>query len=112
MATALAARYAQAFSGPGAGLSFLTRGGCAPAPGVGFGIAGMDCVRWTAEAYRYAETSPYRRVVIVAAWPDILGDPALAALQDEVLVGLQLSDPPPADMPLPIVMRLSAQRPQ
>lgn len=74
----LAARYAQAFSGPGAGLSFLTRGGCAPAPGVGFGIAGMDCVRWTAEAYRYAETSPYRRVVIVAAWPDFLGDPALA----------------------------------
>jgi protein TonB len=40
------------------------------------------------------------------------GDPALdATLQNEVLTGLQLSDAPPADMPMPIVMRLSAQRP-
>jgi len=40
------------------------------------------------------------------------GDPSLdAALQNNVLTGLQLSDAPPADMPMPIVMRLSAQRP-
>ena len=40
------------------------------------------------------------------------GDPALdAAIRDEVLTGLQLSQPPPDDMPTPIVMRLTARRP-
>jgi hypothetical protein len=39
------------------------------------------------------------------------GDPAIdAAIQNEVLPGLQL-DPPPPGMPMPIVMRLSARRP-
>ena len=62
--------------------------------------------------------------VIVRIWPDATGritrttisgaaiDAALRnALQNGVLAGLQLSEPPPADMPLPIVMRLSVQRP-
>jgi TonB family protein len=62
--------------------------------------------------------------VIIRIWPDSTGritkvhvsgstgDPALdATLQNDILTGLQLTDPPPADMPLPIVMRLSAQRP-
>ena len=41
------------------------------------------------------------------------GDPALdAALQDEVLTGLRLSEPPPAGMPMPIVLRLTAKRPR
>jgi periplasmic protein TonB len=35
-----------------------------------------------------------------------------SVVQDDILTGLQLSDPPPADMPLPIVMRISARRPQ
>jgi TonB family protein len=40
------------------------------------------------------------------------GDSALdTAIRDEVLNGLQLSQPPPSDMPMPIVMRLSARRP-
>jgi len=40
------------------------------------------------------------------------GDAALdAALRDDVLSGLQLSEPPPADMPLPIVMQLTAKKP-
>ncbi len=40
------------------------------------------------------------------------GDPKLdAALQSEVLAGLQLSEPPPPGMPMPIVMRLTARRP-
>jgi len=63
--------------------------------------------------------------LIVRIWPDSTGritkvhisgstgDPAVdAALQNEILTGLQLNDPPPPDMPLPIVMRLTAQRPQ
>jgi periplasmic protein TonB len=41
------------------------------------------------------------------------GDPALdAAIRDEVLSGLQLREPPPPGMPLPIVLRLSAKRPR
>ncbi|MEX1117958.1 MAG: TonB family protein [Terrimicrobiaceae bacterium] len=33
------------------------------------------------------------------------------AITDEVLSGLQLSQPPPEDMPMPIVMRISATKP-
>ena len=34
-----------------------------------------------------------------------------AAIRDEILTGLQLQAPPPEGMPMPIVMRLSATRP-
>jgi outer membrane biosynthesis protein TonB len=34
-----------------------------------------------------------------------------AALKNEVLTGLQLQEPPPKDMPMPIVMMIRAQRP-
>ena len=60
----------------------------------------------------------------VRVWPDLTGritratlagstgDRAVdAAIKTEVLAGLQLSEPPPAGMPLPIVMRLTARRP-
>jgi protein TonB len=60
----------------------------------------------------------------VRVWPDVTGritraalagtsgDPAVdAVLRDDVLTGLQLREPPPKDMPLPIVMRLTARRP-
>lgn len=62
--------------------------------------------------------------VVVRIWPDpsgrvakvriagTTGDSAVdSALRDEVLNGLQIGDPPPSDMPLPIVLRLTAQRP-
>jgi protein TonB len=40
------------------------------------------------------------------------GDPSLdAAIQDEVLSGLRLREPPPAGMPMPIVLQLTAKRP-
>jgi outer membrane biosynthesis protein TonB len=40
------------------------------------------------------------------------GDPAVdTAIRSEVLMGLQLQEPPPQDMPMPIVMMISAQRP-
>jgi len=60
----------------------------------------------------------------VRIWPDTTGrvtraeligstgDPALdAAIKGDVLTGLQLQEPPPAGMPLPIVMRLTERRP-
>jgi len=34
-----------------------------------------------------------------------------AAIENQVLVGLRLQEPPPAGMKLPIVLRLSARRP-
>jgi TonB family protein len=40
------------------------------------------------------------------------GDAAIdQALEREVLTGLQLSQPPPDGMPMPIVMRITARRP-
>ena len=61
----------------------------------------------------------------VRVWPDqtgrisraqlagSTGDPSLdSALRDEVLNGLQLNHPPPADMPSPITLRLTAHRPR
>jgi hypothetical protein len=40
------------------------------------------------------------------------GDPSLdGVIQDQILTGLQLDQPPPAGMPMPIVMRLTARRP-
>ena len=41
------------------------------------------------------------------------GDSSLdSALRDEVLSGLQLSEPPPAGMPAPITLRVTAKRPR
>lgn len=63
-------------------------------------------------------------MIEVRVWPDATGritrakldkstgDPSLdAAIRDEALTGLQLSQPPPEGMPTPIVLRLSARRP-
>jgi TonB family protein len=62
--------------------------------------------------------------VTVRVWPDAsgritraklgesTGDSALdAAITDEVLTGLQLQEAPPAGMPSPIVLRITARRP-
>ncbi len=41
------------------------------------------------------------------------GSPAVdQAIKNQVLVGLQLSEPPPAGMPMPITMRISASKPR
>ena len=51
--------------------------------------------------------------VIKATISGSTGDPTVDdALKNEVLVGLQLQEPPPDDMPMPIVMRLSALKTQ
>jgi TonB family protein len=60
----------------------------------------------------------------VRVWPDpngrisraqlagSTGDPSLDnALRDEVLTGLQLAEPPPAGMPAPITLHVTARRP-
>lgn len=60
----------------------------------------------------------------VRVWPDLTGrvtratlvgttgDTAIdAAIKADVLTGLQLKEPPPQDLPLPIVLRLTARRP-
>ncbi len=60
----------------------------------------------------------------VRVWPDLTGritsaklasstgDSAVdATIEREILTGLQLQQPPPADMKLPIVMRFTARRP-
>lgn len=59
----------------------------------------------------------------VRVWPDATGrirraklatgtgDPALDAAVTEALTGVQLPEPPPADMPSPILLRLAARRP-
>jgi hypothetical protein len=59
----------------------------------------------------------------VRIWADVSGrvvrvkldkageDPEISKAIDEALNGLQLPDPPPRDMPMPIVMRLEAHRP-
>jgi hypothetical protein len=62
--------------------------------------------------------------VQIRIWPDATGritraqlsgstgDPSVdEAIKSEVLTGLQLQEPPPAGMPSPIVLRLSARRP-
>jgi outer membrane biosynthesis protein TonB len=64
--------------------------------------------------------------ITVRIWPDPVtgrvtkakitgstGSPEVdRALQEEILQGLQLDEPPPAGMPAPIVMRINARRPQ
>ena len=41
-----------------------------------------------------------------------IGDPSLdSAITNEVLTGLQLQEPPPADLPMPIVVRVTTHRP-
>jgi periplasmic protein TonB len=43
---------------------------------------------------------------------DSTGNPSLdSAITDNALTGLQLKEPPPSDMPMPIVLRVSTHRP-
>jgi periplasmic protein TonB len=121
-------------TGPGGGPDFgLASGLGGSGYGNGSGGAGSK-YGWYASEVQTAvsgalRSNPKTRTasmnIVVRIWPDSTGrvikariagstgDPALdSALQNDILTGLQLNDPPPADMPLPIVMRLSAQRPQ
>jgi hypothetical protein len=119
-------------TGPGSGADLGLGYGIGSGGGYGIGGGGGTKYGWYASEVqsRIADalrSNPNTRRasmnVVVRIWPDSSGrvtkarvsggDPALVAtLQNDILNGLQLSDPPPADMPLPIVMRVTAQRPQ
>lgn len=73
---------------------------------------------------RHPRTRDANFRIVVRIWPDAAGrvtraqlagstgDTAVdAAIQNDVLTGLQLQEPPPEGMPFPIVMRLTARRP-
>jgi TonB family protein len=123
-------------AGPGSdalGLSGHGNGG-GYGPG-GNGTGGRGGSRWgwyagqvqnrIAEAIRNnRKTRNASMHVDVRIWPDntgritratisgSTGDAAVdAALKNEVLTGLRLSEPPPEGMPTPIVIRLTARRP-
>ena len=55
-----------------------------------------------------AATGRVTRAALVSSTGDTAMD---AAIRDEVLTGLQLDQPPPEGMPMPIVMRVTARRP-
>jgi TonB family protein len=121
-------------SGPGGPDGFGLRAGSGSSRG-GTGGSGGQRSRWgwyasqvqskigeAMRSHRKVKNASLR--VEVRIWPNATGritraqlagstgDPALdAALRDEVLTGLQLSQPPPEGMPSPIVLRLSARRP-
>jgi len=74
------------------------------------------------------ESNPRTRkagmTIEVRVWPDVTGritraklnnttgDSALdAIIRDEILTGIQMSEPPPEGMPTPIIMRITARRP-
>jgi protein TonB len=71
-----------------------------------------------------ARTRKAGMMIEVRVWPDVTGritraklnnstgDSALDALiRDEILTGIQMSEPPPEGMPTPIIMRITARRP-
>ena len=121
-------------TGPGGGQDLGLGSGLGGGGGYGSGGGGGTKYGWyasevqsrIADAMRSNPTTRKASMnIIVRIWPDstgritkarlggTTGDPAWTqTIQNDILTGLQLQDPPPADMPLPIVMRVSAQRPQ
>ncbi len=49
-------------------LTYITREGCLPIPGVRVAHAGSECPAWVADAFAYVERGGFRRVVIEANW--------------------------------------------
>jgi periplasmic protein TonB len=73
---------------------------------------------------RHPSTRNAKMVLQVRVWPDSngritraqlvgsSGNPAVdQAIKGQILTGLQLPQPPPADMPVPIVLRITASKP-
>jgi outer membrane biosynthesis protein TonB len=111
--------------GTGPGLGGGTLGGGGSKGGSRFGwYAGQVQARIADALRKHPKTKNANLRVDVRIWPDptgritraqlagSTGDGALDdALQREVLNGLQLQEPPPAGMKLPITLRLTARRP-
>jgi hypothetical protein len=118
-------------TGPGGGPDLGLGSGLGTGGGYGGGGGGGSKYGWYASEVqdRIADAvrnDPRMRRgamnVIVRIWPDATGRIVKATVssggnstlestvQDSILAGLQLPEPPPADMPLPIVMRLEVQQ--
>ncbi|HZZ90682.1 MAG TPA: acyltransferase family protein, partial [Caulobacteraceae bacterium] len=75
----VAPRYRHAFDGkPGEGITFVAVGGCLPIPGVDIRYR-HGCAAWARHAFHDAETSGFRRVAIISAWPLYFGPRAGAS---------------------------------
>ena len=118
----------------GDGTSGLGLGGGTGGGGMIGGGGGRKGSRWgwyaghvqsaVADALRRnSRTKSAQMTVVARVWADATGritraqikgssgDSALdQAIADEILTGLQLSEPPPSDMPMPINLRLTARR--
>lgn len=121
--------------GPGNGFGLAAGGGMGVIGGKGKGGGGSGGSKFgwyagqvqsrVADALRkHPKTRSAQLVVTVRIWADSTGRVTRAAvsdssgnpdldraLQNEILTGLRLQSPPPEDMPMPIVMRISARRP-
>jgi len=114
-------------TGPGGGADLGLANGLGGSGG-GYGTGGGTKYGWYASEIQNKIADAVRNDprmrgtnmnVIVKIWPDATGrivrakvssagNEALEAIvRDGILTGLQLPNPPPADMPLPIVMRLN-----
>jgi hypothetical protein len=111
--------------GKNTGGSFIGGGGGGKSGGSRFGWYASQVQRVVAEALRnHPKTSTGSYSIEVRIWPDTNGRIVRAKLAEstgnievdaaiarEVLPGLQLQEPPPPGMSLPILMRFSARRP-
>jgi hypothetical protein len=118
-------------TGPGGGPDLGLGSGLGGGGGYGGGAGGGSKYGWYASEVqdRIADAvrnDPRMRRgamnVIVRIWPDATGriikatvssggnNTLESTVQDSILTGLKLPEPPPADMPLPIVMRLEVQQ--
>lgn len=109
----------------GRGGGFLSGGGGGGPRGSQFGWYAAKVVRAVGDALRQnSRTANAGFTVNVRIWADLAGRVTKvrlaestgsktvdAAIQNEVLANFQLPEAPPDGMPMPIVMRLSARRP-
>ena len=119
-------------NGPDMGLSGAGSGGNGKIGGTGkrgggskFGWYAAKVQSSIADALRRNPATKSASMTLqVRVWPDAngritrallvgtTGNPAVdQAIKDQVLTGLQLPEAPPADMPTPIVLRISARKP-
>jgi len=119
--------------GPGDGFGLGSRGsgfggartGSSGGAGSKYGRYALGVQNRIADALRrHPKTKSAELRIEVRVWADSTGridrvqlsgssgDAALdAAIKNEILSGLRLTEPPPSDMPMPIVLRLNAKRP-
>lgn len=120
-------------TGPGGGSDLGLGAGLGGGFGSGLGGGGGSKFGWYASEVQNSVVNAVRNNprtqgaamdVIICIWPDSSGrvvkarvvnssgNRALdAVLKNQVMTGLQLSEPPPPDMPLPIVVHLSSRLP-